>query len=161
MELNEDPASTIGATEEYKAAWQEKYGKAEPDPVDTDAIELDADPASTFGATEEYKTAWHEKYGNSEPAGNASKADWVNYAVLQGASQEEAEGSTVAELKEAYSGAGVVSAPSQGTGTPTTADADAASGTAAPGAGVDSGTPQGTATTTGTSSAGARAKSGS
>lgn len=26
MELNPDPASTHGASEEYKAAWNEKYG---------------------------------------------------------------------------------------------------------------------------------------
>lgn len=159
LELNEDPSSTIGATEEYKAAWHEKYGKDEPDAVDTDSIELDESPDSTIGATEEYKTAWHEKYGNSEPAGNAAKSEWVDYAVKQGAPAEDAEAMTATELKETYGGMGIVSAPAQGSSFTTTADADAASGDAAPGGGVNSGTAEGTATTTGTSSAGARAKS--
>lgn len=29
IELNPDPVSTYGATEEYKAAWHAKYGKSE------------------------------------------------------------------------------------------------------------------------------------
>ena len=30
LELNEDPTSTYGATEEYKAAWHAKYGNVSP-----------------------------------------------------------------------------------------------------------------------------------
>lgn len=119
--------------------------------------ELNSDPSSTWGASAAYREEWAAKYGNNPPAGNASKAEWVDYAVGRGASQEDAEAMTVADLKEAYSDAGA--APSQGGSNPsTTAEADAASGQAAPGGGVDSGTAEGTADTTGTSSAGARAK---
>ena len=154
IELNEDPMSTIGATEEYKAAWQDKYGKEEADAVDVEAIELDEDPSSTIGASDEYKDKWHAKYGNHEPAGNAAKPEWVDYAVLQGADRAAAEDMTVADLKDAYAGSGVISAPTQ-------ADAPAAAGTSVgttPGAGVNSGTPGGTAATTGTPSEGAKAK---
>lgn len=118
-------------------------------------MELNPDPASTWGANEDYKAAWNEKYGNTAPAGNASKAEWVDYAVMQGADRASAEDMTAAQLKEQYSGAGPVVAPAQGSSLPAAATA---TDSPEPGAGVDSGTPEGTATTTGTSSAGARGK---
>lgn len=65
-------------------------------------INLSEDPASTWGATDAYKQAWNEKYGDNPPAGNASKAEWVDYAVKHGADRDEAEASTVADLKDAY-----------------------------------------------------------
>ncbi|MEU9865490.1 hypothetical protein AB0D99_31940 [Streptomyces sp. NPDC047971] len=40
------------------------------------------------------------------PAKNAPKADWVGWAVAQGADPEDAEGSTKADLIELYGGEG-------------------------------------------------------
>lgn len=40
----------------------------------------------------------------ARPAKSASKADWVAYAVAQGAAQDEAAGMTVAQLIEKHGG---------------------------------------------------------
>lgn len=37
-----------------------------------------------------------------EPAGNASKADWVDYAVAKGADPAEAEGCTRDDLRKSF-----------------------------------------------------------
>jgi hypothetical protein len=123
-------------------------------------MEIHEDPASTYGREPEYIAAWNEKYGASKPSGNASKAEWVDYAVkYHGVSQDEAEAMTATDLKDTYGeGPATVPGTQDVAGPMGTAEADAASGTAAPGAGVNSGTPGGSAATTGTSSEGAKAK---
>lgn len=39
---------------------------------------------------------------DGRPAKSASKAEWVDYAVSQGANQDDADGMTKAELQEQY-----------------------------------------------------------
>lgn len=39
---------------------------------------------------------------DERPSGNASKADWVAYAVAQGADEDEANGQSRDELREQY-----------------------------------------------------------
>lgn len=94
--------------------------------------ELSPDPASTWGASEEYRDAWNHKYGNVSPSANASKAEWVKFAVKNGLPEDEAESATRAALVERYGASQVVVAPAvtgdttppgDGTGaSPSTAD---------------------------------------
>ncbi|WP_258933205.1 hypothetical protein [Nesterenkonia pannonica] len=37
-----------------------------------------------------------------QPAGNASRADWVEYALYVGATEEELEGMTRDEIRDTY-----------------------------------------------------------
>lgn len=75
-------------------------------------VELNPSPESTWGATEEYKAAWLQKYGTVAPGKSASKAEWVEFAVKAGKSQEDAENATRDELAAEFTPGEVVSAPS-------------------------------------------------
>lgn len=123
-------------------------------------IELNEDPASTWGASETYKAAWNEKYGDNPPAGNASKDEWVAYAVKHGSAQVDAEAATVAQLKEAYGNAGVGGVVSvdalQSTATGTGGGTTYGSGEA--GAGAASGTAEGTASTSSSPATGVKGR---
>lgn len=73
-----------------------------PMPDSEEAAELDklaADPASGWRRVDEAPPA-----PAGPPAKSASKADWVAYAVAQGADEAEAEKTTKDELISAYGG---------------------------------------------------------
>lgn len=61
--------------------------------------DVDAAPVPEPGEPDEEAA---EEAGDDRPAGNASKADWVAYAVTQGADPDEAEGLSRDELREQY-----------------------------------------------------------
>lgn len=65
--------------------------------------EPDEDPEQTTGAGQ-VPTPGQQVTGPplTEPGKNASKADWVGWAVVNGADAEEADGMTKADLIEKY-----------------------------------------------------------
>lgn len=67
-----------------------------------DNFDAGVDPDSVDEAADQDAADSEESEEDSAPAKSASKGDWVDYAVSQGADREEAESSTKEQLIEAY-----------------------------------------------------------
>lgn len=104
----------IPASDEYPlgrapeaAADPETEDDGEDAAVEPDAGSVGAGDETTSAAGSEDPPALAEDPGSADapvtPAQHALKEEWVAYAVAQGASEEDAEAMTKAELIEAYS----------------------------------------------------------